>query len=211
VIEAFADIMNGELHNLADAGCQVIQIEEPLIHQVAAAPRGSLNADFYLKAFNREIAGLRAKTEVWVHTCFGNPAAQKVDFSTDYPAAMPYLDRIDADVITFETASDDGATLEAIGKGISPDKRICIGVVSHRTLQVETAEQVAAFIRKATRYIDPARLIVGTDCGFGRQGMSRLHAFHKMVSIVRGANIVKRELGLPESPCLAADPRYALS
>jgi hypothetical protein len=25
----------------------------------------------------------------------------------------------------------------------------------------------------------------------------RLHAFHKMVSIVRGANIVRRELGLP--------------
>jgi 5-methyltetrahydropteroyltriglutamate--homocysteine methyltransferase len=32
-----------------------------------------------------------------------------------------------------------------------------------------------------------------------------------MVSIVRGANIVRRELGLPEAPCLAADPRYSLA
>jgi 5-methyltetrahydropteroyltriglutamate--homocysteine methyltransferase len=32
-----------------------------------------------------------------------------------------------------------------------------------------------------------------------------------MVSIVRGTNIVRRELGLPEAPCLAADGRYALA
>jgi 5-methyltetrahydropteroyltriglutamate--homocysteine methyltransferase len=32
-----------------------------------------------------------------------------------------------------------------------------------------------------------------------------------MVSIVRGTNIVRKELGLPEAPCLAADSRYALT
>jgi 5-methyltetrahydropteroyltriglutamate--homocysteine methyltransferase len=53
-------------------------------------------------------------------------------------------------------------------------------------------------------------LIVSTDCGFGRQGMSRLHAFYKMVSLVRGTNIVRRELGLPEADVLAADPRGSL-
>jgi len=40
--------------------------------------------------------------------------------------------------------------------------------------------------------------------------MSRRHAFHKMVSIVQGTNIVRRELGLPEAPCLAADERYSM-
>jgi 5-methyltetrahydropteroyltriglutamate--homocysteine methyltransferase len=100
--------------------------------------------------------------------------------------------------------------LEAIGKEISKDKRLCIGVVNHRTLQVETPEQVADLIRKAIKHIEPERLIVGTDCGFGRQGMSRLRAFHKMVSIVKGANIVRRELGLRESPCLAADAKSSL-
>ena len=47
--------------------------------------------------------------------------------------------------------------------------------------------------------------------GFGREGMSRRIAFYKMVAIVRGANIVRKELGLPEAVCLAADPRYALA
>ena len=31
----------------------------------------------------------------------------------------------------------------------------------------------------------------------GREGMSRRHAFYKMVSLVQGVNIVKKELGLP--------------
>jgi len=31
-----------------------------------------------------------------------------------------------------------------------------------------------------------------------------------MVSIVRGTNLVRRELGLPEAECRAADARFAL-
>ena len=75
---------------------------------------------------------------------------------------------------------------------------------------MERPEEVAALIRRALRVMAPERLIVSTDCGFGRQGMSRLHAFYKTVSLVRGANIVRRELGLPEADVLAADPKGAL-
>jgi 5-methyltetrahydropteroyltriglutamate--homocysteine methyltransferase len=31
-----------------------------------------------------------------------------------------------------------------------------------------------------------------------------------MVALVRGTNIVRKELGLPEAQCRAADPRYSL-
>jgi 5-methyltetrahydropteroyltriglutamate--homocysteine methyltransferase len=40
--------------------------------------------------------------------------------------------------------------------------------------------------------------------------MSRRHAYYKIVSMVLGANIVRKELGLPETQCLAADPRFSL-
>ena len=35
-----------------------------------------------------------------------------------------------------------------------------------------------------------------------------MHAFYKMVSLSRGVNLVRRELGLPESPVPAAEGRY---
>jgi 5-methyltetrahydropteroyltriglutamate--homocysteine methyltransferase len=31
-----------------------------------------------------------------------------------------------------------------------------------------------------------------------------------MVALVEGTNVVRRELGLPEAECRAADPRYSL-
>jgi 5-methyltetrahydropteroyltriglutamate--homocysteine methyltransferase len=77
-------------------------------------------------------------------------------------------------------------------------------------LQVERQEEVAALIREALKYIEPGRLI-SSDCGMGREGMGRRHAGYKMVSMVVGTNIVKKQLGPPEAECLAADARYSLS
>ena len=85
-------------------------------------------------------------------------------------------------------------------------KKICIGVVSHRALQADRPEEVAAEIRKALKYIPAEKLIVSNDCGFGRQGCNREIAFYKTSAIAQGANIVRRELGLPTTYIPAADP-----
>jgi 5-methyltetrahydropteroyltriglutamate--homocysteine methyltransferase len=211
-ILAISDALNAELHELADAGCKVIQMEEPQIHLLAAKGISDkvLNADFMVEVFNNTVRGLRAKSEVWCHTCWGNPAAQRLFASQpSYAPALDALSRVDADVLTFETCSSGGMDLAAIGRRIA-DKKICIGVVDHHTLQVETPEQVAALIRKALEHIPKERLVLGSDCGMGREGMSRRHAYYKMVSIVLGTNLVRRELGLPPAACLAAEERFSM-
>jgi 5-methyltetrahydropteroyltriglutamate--homocysteine methyltransferase len=208
------DAMHDELADLAGAGCAIIQMEEPNIHLVGIQRGGGgpqLPAEFFVETFNRTVRGLRDQTEVWCHTCWGNPAQQRL-YATNqsYKSALPLLNKLDVDVMTFETSANEGLDLEHIGKEIT-GKKIAIGVVDHRNLQVETPDQVAALIRKALQYIPVERLVVTSDCGFGREGMSRRIAFYKMVAIVRGTNIVRHELGLAETPCLAADPRYALA
>ena len=204
--------LNEEYHALADAGCPVIQVEEPEIHEIAGlSDNPILTPEFYVDALNREIEGLRAKTEVWCHTCWGSPAAQRVEHQRmSYEASIDYLNQLDVDVITFEGKENEGADFELMGKRVSKDKKVAIGVVSHRTLQIERPDEVAELVRKALQFIEPERLILSTDCGFGRQGMSRMHAFFKMVSITRGANIVRKELGLEEAPVPASDPTYAM-
>ena len=211
-IMAISDALNEELNELADAGCKVIQMEEPQIHLLAAKGLVDdvLNPGFMVEVFNNTVRGLRAKAELWCHTCWGNPAAQRLFAAQpSYEPALEALSRVDADVITFETCSSGGMDLEAIGKRIR-DKKVCIGVVDHHTLQVETPEQVAGLIRKALQFIPAERLVLGSDCGMGREGMSRRHAFYKMVAIVQGANLVRRELKLPEARCLAADERFSM-
>jgi 5-methyltetrahydropteroyltriglutamate--homocysteine methyltransferase len=205
--------MREELLELAAAGCQIIQMEEPNIHLVGIqrGGGGQLPVEFFVDIFNNTVRGLRELTEVWCHTCWGNPAQQRL-FATNqsYKDALPHLNKLDVDLLTFECCTNDGMDLEIIGKAIT-DKKIAIGVVDHRNLQVERPEQVADLIRRALKHIPADRLVLSSDCGFGREGMSRRIAFFKMVSIVRGANIVRRELGLPQATCLAADSRYALA
>jgi 5-methyltetrahydropteroyltriglutamate--homocysteine methyltransferase len=112
------------------------------------------------------------------------------------------------DVVTIEAAENGGAEIAEVAAALSADRKLCIGVVSHRSLQVELAENIAALIRKALQSVPPERLVLSSDCGFGRQGMSRTHALYKMIAMVRGANMVRRELGLTESEIAATDPRF---
>ena len=209
---AIADAFNEEYTELADAGCPVIQIEEPQIHLAAA--RGIqdkvLTLELMVEVFNRTVKGLRAKTEVWAHSCWGNPSQQRMFAKVQtYKPSLEVYNTIDADVITFESASSGGMDIEAIGKSIT-EKKIAIGVLDHHTLQVESPDEVAAQIRAALKYIPPERLVVSSDCGMGREGMSRRHAYYKMVSLVLGTNMVRKELGFPEAECQAADERYSL-
>jgi 5-methyltetrahydropteroyltriglutamate--homocysteine methyltransferase len=157
------------------------------------------------------VKGLRAKTEVWCHTCWGNPSQQRMFKEIQsYQPTLEALNQVDADALTFETCSSGPGDLHAIGEAIT-DKKIVIGVIDHHTLQVERPDEVAALIRTALKNIPPERLIISSDCGMGREGMSRRHATYKMVAMVLGTNIVRKELGLPEVECRAADPRYSLT
>ena len=210
-IMALSDAFNKELHDLADAGCPVIQIEDPQLHLLAArpVPNKDITLDFMLKVFNNTVKGLRDKTEVWCHTCWGNPSQQRMFAQVQsYRPALEVLNQIDADLITFEMKSSNALDLEAVCKQIT-GKRIGIGVIDHHTLQVESPEEVADLLRQALKFLPPERLAVTTDCGMGREGMSRRHAFYKCVALVRGTNMVRKELGAPEAECLAADPRYS--
>ena len=209
---AIADAFNEEYHELADAGCPVIQIEEPQIHLIAVRniQDAVINPKLMVEVFNRTVKGLRAKTEVWAHSCWGNPSAQRMFASVQtYKPALEAYNTVDADVITFESSASGGIDLEDIGKIIT-DKKISIGVIDHHTLQVESPETVAAQIRAALKHIPAERLMVSTDCGMGREGMSRRHAFYKAVAITLGTNIVRKELGVPQARVPAADERYSL-
>ena len=119
------------------------------------------------------------------------------------------LNQVDADLITFEMKSSNALDLEAVCTQIT-GKKIAIGVIDHHTLQVESPEEVADLLRQALKFVSPESLAVCTDCGMGREGMSRRHAYYKTVALVRGTNIVRKEIGAPVAECLAADPKYSL-
>ncbi len=209
VIWDMAVAMNKELLALRDAGCKCIQIEEPTLHFWANTyGKDHDNVKFMIECYNREVQGLD-DVELWIHTCWGNPNMQRVIENDSYKESFQlYLEACRGDVWTIETKDRNLREIELFApfKG-QLKKKICIGVVSHRRLQVEGAEDVASTIRQALKHIAPEQLIISSDCGFGRQGCNRDIAFFKTTSISQGTNIVRKELGLPETPVRAANPR----
>ncbi|HNQ73888.1 MAG TPA: cobalamin-independent methionine synthase II family protein [Verrucomicrobiota bacterium] len=209
VIWDMAVAMNKELLALRDAGCKCIQIEEPTLHFWANTyGKDHDNVKFMIEAFNREVQGLD-DVELWIHTCWGNPNMQRVIENDSYRESFQlYLEALRGDVWTVEMRDRNLREIELFAplKG-QLKKKIAVGVVSHRTLQVELADQVANSVRTALKHIAPEQLIVSSDCGFGRQGCNRDIAFFKTVAIAQGTNLVRQELGLPTTYIPAADPQ----
>jgi 5-methyltetrahydropteroyltriglutamate--homocysteine methyltransferase len=199
-----AEAMNIELRSVADAGCKAIQVEDPLLHYVACyQPENTELIDFLVSVFNREIQGLE-NVEVWAHTCWGNPNMQRGMIGSYANSLEILLERINADVVTIECRDDNGSELELFEPYRSSlTKKVAIGAVSHRTLQVESPADVAELTMRAIAAIGVENLILSSDCGFGRQGANRLIAFYKAAAIAQGANLVRRQLCLPERdvPC----------
>ncbi|MBI5853049.1 MAG: cobalamin-independent methionine synthase II family protein [Planctomycetes bacterium] len=208
VIWDMAVAMNTELKALRDAGCRCIQIEEPTLHFWANTyGKKSDEVKFMVDAYNKEVEGLD-DVEIWIHTCWGNPNMQRVIENDSYRESFElYLHALKGDVWTVEMTDRNFREIELFGslRGRLP-KKVCVGVVSHRSLQVDRPEDVATRIKKSLEHIAPEQLIVSSDCGFGRQGCNREIAFFKATAIAQGTNLVRRELGLPVTPVPAADP-----
>ena len=151
------------------------------------------------------------KCEVWCHTCWGNPAAQRTETKRRfYTQALPYFDKLDVDVITFEAADNGGDEIESFAKGISAAQED-----RHRRHQPPHAAGGAA---RGGGGADPPR--AEGDPGRAADRVDRLRLRppgHEPPARVlqdglAGARHEYRaqELGLPEADILAADPKGSL-
>ena len=177
---AYAAAVNEEMRDLKRAGADVIQIDEPWLQ--ARADRA---ARYGVKAINRALEGIEGTTVV--HLCFGYAAAVK-----DKPAGYSFLAQLAdtrATQISLEAAQP---RLDlSIAKALLP-KSVMVGVIDLGTSTVETPEVVAQRIRAALEHVPADKLVVAPDCGM--KYLPRDAAFGKLVSLAKGAAMVRREL-----------------
>ena len=108
------------------------------------------------------------------------------------PTTYAFLERLaDAQVeqISIEAAQPqvDLSVLERLA-----NKTVVLGVIDLDDERVESAEEVAARIRRGLRYVAPDRLIASPDCGM--KYLPRERAFGKLQALAAGAAIVREEL-----------------
>ncbi|HEX6996765.1 MAG TPA: 5-methyltetrahydropteroyltriglutamate--homocysteine methyltransferase [Gammaproteobacteria bacterium] len=179
---AFAEAVNAEAKDVAAAGADVIQLDEPWLESRVEAARR-----YAVRAIDRALEGLATTTAV--HVCFGY-AALVTSKPGRYAFLTPLADTV-ATQISIEAAQpklDVGVLAELAGK------TIVLGVLDLGTAQVEPAAIVADRIRAALRHIPPSRLVAAPDCGM--KYLERDVAFGKLCALVEGSRIVRRELGI---------------
>ena len=178
-----ADILNVELKGLAKAGCDFIQIDEPVW---VGYPK---DMPWLVEAFNRMVKDVKAK--IAVHVCYGNYQLKKL-FTGQYAELFPALLDVHADQLCLEFAVSDGVGLELFQQH-KTDKEVAVGVIDVKDEQVETAETVAKRIRQALKFIPAERMTIVPDCGM--KFMPRHRAFEKLKAMVNGTRMIRKELG----------------
>ncbi len=177
---AFADAVNMEVRALAEAGADVIQLDEPWLRNNPEAARR-----FAVKAIDRALAGLTCETAL--HLCFGY--AQLVANKPQGYAFLAELAQSSARAISIESAQpkiDLGVLGELQGK------QVILGVIDLGDKTVESPEVVADRLRAALKHVAPEQLIAAPDCGM--KYLPRSVAFGKLKAMVEGAAIVRKEL-----------------
>lgn len=186
----FAAALNREARALAEAGADVIQLDEPCFNIYLDEVR-----DWGIAALERAFDGVTATRAL--HVCYGYGIEQVKAWKannrewTHYLTTLPLIAASSVQQVSIETAAPglDVACIEAM-RG----KDVMLGVVSVSTEGVETPEIVASRLRRALDYSDHHHLIGCTDCGM--VPLSRDVARAKMRALTQGAAIVNRELGL---------------
>lgn len=176
----YAAAVNEEIKDLFAAGADFVQIDEPYMQARPEPAR-----EYGLAALNRALDGVDGATAV--HICFGYAAI--IHARPEGYSFLPEFHDCHCNQVSIETAQSglDCKIFETL-----PEKTIILGVIDLADMTVETPEQVAARIRRALDYKDPAQIIVAPDCGM--KYLPRDIAYGKLEAMVQGAAIVRGEL-----------------
>jgi 5-methyltetrahydropteroyltriglutamate--homocysteine methyltransferase len=189
---ALAPIFNAEMRDLVAAGATYLQLEDlgawmPLFS-------GDKNDYTWIKDVVAQCCdGVQAK--IGWHFCFGNAWGNDLlsgSFPEGYQTVLPhFFDTPGISEFVLDYANRGMAGVEFL-KNLPKDKTVQVGVVDVRSNTIESAQQVAARVKKVIAAVPPDRVVLSTDCGM--KSLARIVAKMKLKSLAEGARLVRAEI-----------------
>jgi 5-methyltetrahydropteroyltriglutamate--homocysteine methyltransferase len=194
----FARILNAEARELASAGADVVQFDEPCFNIYLDEVES-----WGIEALEQCMDGVAARKAVHICYGYGTPAvlAWKTK-NTDwghYGVTLPLLARSNVDQVSVECAAS-GVDLSVLRELNGKD--VLLGAIDVGTEEVEAPEVVASRIRGALEHVPAERLFPCTDCGLVPR--SREASRGKMRALAAGAAIVRAELAAADRTAMAS-------
>jgi 5-methyltetrahydropteroyltriglutamate--homocysteine methyltransferase len=176
------DVLRAELKELAAAGVDVVQFDEPVLSEILLAgksatrtfmcaalaakssPEGELERAVSL--INRVVEGIDGPLTA-MHVCRGNWSKnEEVLLSGPYDDLMPYLSRMNIGQFVLEYATPRAGSASALQQ-LPARASVGYGVVNPRTNEVESVDNIVNRVRELEKFVSPDRIYLNPDCGFG--------------------------------------------
>jgi 5-methyltetrahydropteroyltriglutamate--homocysteine methyltransferase len=179
---AFAEIIRAEIEELAAAGVDLVQLDEPSFNVYFQEVE-----DWGIDAVNACVRGVACETAV--HVCYGYGIKANLEWKAtlgsewdQYAIVLPLLAQSDVDEIAIELAGSR-VPPEVLAK--TGAKRVAVGAIDVASDAIETPEDVLATLKTALRFVPRERLVASTNCGMAP--MNRAIAYGKLEALGAGA------------------------
>jgi len=189
ITDALIPIVRAELVQLVDAGCREITLDEP-----SMSCYGYREDPYrFVKIFAETVRPIVGQCRLSTHLCFGNYKGRAVA-PRRYAPLFPAFFELPVDEIHLEMASREFAEIELIGEIVKREIDVAVGVIDVKSYYIETPADVAERVRLSLKYAPASRLSFAPDCGLSQT--ARWAARQKLINMVEGVAIVRKQLGL---------------
>src|SRR5262249_55115735 len=150
LVRALAGWLNSEARELAAAGADLLQIDEPFL---AGYPE---QVELAVEAVNIVAAGVDV---TWaLHVCYGNRDAGPL-WEGHYDFLFPAVAAARVDALVLEFARKGLDDLRLLGQH-GWDRLVGIGVIDVKSAEVEPEDLVCSRIRRALDFVPADRLVI---------------------------------------------------
>jgi 5-methyltetrahydropteroyltriglutamate--homocysteine methyltransferase len=166
---------NRAVHAFAGEGCRYLQLDETNLaylcdpeQRQAVRDRGE-DPDrlpgIYAQMINAAIAGRPADMAITMHLCRGNFRSSWIAQGGYEPVAEILFHTIGVDGYFMEYDSDRAGGFEPL-RFVPKGKTVVLGLVTSKTGDLESKDDLKRRIDEATRYLDLDQLCLSPQCGF---------------------------------------------
>ncbi|MBI2192762.1 MAG: cobalamin-independent methionine synthase II family protein [Planctomycetes bacterium] len=195
---ALMPVIRQELLAVRESGVDIVQLDEPhlcvFVDEKVRAQFNDPEAEMQraVDLINAIVEGVQGVT-LAVHLCRRNWGRKGWGAEGGYEPILPYIRQLRVQMLLLEFAipvAGDVAVLRQLPEHL----QIGLGCVDCRFPEIESAEVIAARVRKAAEQVSPERLWLNPDCGFAPGMLSEVpldEAYAKLKNEVAAAGILR--------------------
>lgn len=164
------------VQDFAAAGCRYLQLDETNLaylcdpDQIELSRQRGDDPDTlpmkYAEMINTAIEGRPADMQITMHLCRGNFRSTYISKGGYEPVADVLLDKIKVNGYFMEYDNERSGGFEPLRFLPKGDKQVILGLVTSKTGQLETKDNIKKRLEQATKYADLNQLCLSPQCGF---------------------------------------------